>query len=223
MFEERGLAAAAVARREAVGQQTDRPRQRRAGSGTSSRPAAVVRAQMTVRDVSPNGGLDFEGIASAYEQPYEMYDAFGIYSEVVSLGAGTRTLARADLDVPLVLQHDSMRRIARTSNGSLQIRESQHGLEVNAPGLDPDDKDVAYIVPKIRAGLVDEMSFMFSITRGSWSPDFTEYRIQEYDLHRGDVSIVGYGANPNTSANIRTQQTGADLIPINETQLLRYV
>jgi hypothetical protein len=37
-----------------------------------------------------------------------------------------------------------------------------------------------------------------------WSPDYTEYRIDAFDIHRGDVSIVGYGANPATTAELRT-------------------
>jgi hypothetical protein len=42
------------------------------------------------------------------------------------------------------------------------------------------------------------MSFKFRITRGEWSPDWDEFHIKEYDIHRGDVAIVGYGANPHT-------------------------
>jgi HK97 family phage prohead protease len=130
-----------------------------------------------------------------------MWDAFGPYTEVVSAGAGAESLARADLDVPLVLQHQDLRRIARTTNGSLLLEESDAGLRVLAPALDPEDQDVAYIVPKLRAGLIDEMSFKFRIGAGTWSPDYTEYRIQAYDIHRGDVAIVGYGANPHTAGS----------------------
>jgi hypothetical protein len=63
---------------------------------------------------------------------------------------------------------------------------------------------VAYIAPKLRSGLIDEMSFAFRIESGQWSPDYTEYRINRYDIHRGDVAIVGYGANPYTAASLRT-------------------
>ncbi len=80
---------------------------------------------------------------------------------------------------------------------------TEEGLDVRAPGLDPHDVDVAYIAPKIRAGLVDEMSFMFRIDAGQWSPDYMEFRIERVDLHRGDVAIVGYGANPYTSSALR--------------------
>jgi hypothetical protein len=39
-----------------------------------------------------------------------------------------------------------------------------------------------------------------------WSPDYTEYRIQEVDLDRGDVSAVNYGANPYTSIAARSRE-----------------
>jgi phage head maturation protease len=64
---------------------------------------------------------------------------------------------------------------------------------------------VAYIAPKLRSGLVDEMSFAFRIESGQWSPDYTEYRINRFDIHRGDVAIVGYGANPYTVGSLRQE------------------
>ena len=114
-----------------------------------------------------------------------------------------------------------MRRIARTTNGTLLLSESSDGLHVEAPTLDMGDQDVAYIVPKLRAGLIDEMSFAFRIVRGQWSPDYSEYRIEEFDLHRGDVAIVGYSANPYTEAG--TRQRGVDLITEAETRMLDYI
>ena len=104
-----------------------------------------------------------------------------------------------------MLAHDQLRRIARTTNGTLVLDEDGRGLHVLAPDLDPDDADVAYIAPKLRKGLIDEMSFAFRIVRGVWSPDYTEYRIHTYDIHRGDVAIVGFGANPYTSGGLRAK------------------
>ena len=58
------------------------------------------------------------------------------------------------------------------------------------------------IAPKLRAELIDEMSFMFRITAGHWSPDYTEFRINAVDINRGDVSAVNFGANPTTSVGV---------------------
>lgn len=199
------LQRAAEARRAGVRAPADRPRERRSAPEASPLVAsrAVVRRPVEVRDSSSGNGLDFTGYASVVEVGYEMYDMFGPYTEVVDRGAFNDSLARADLDVPLVLGHDSMRRIARTTNGTLALAMDDTGLRTDAPNLDPADADVAYIAPKLKSGLIDEMSFRFSITAGTWSPDYTEFRITGADIHRGDVSIVGYGANPNTSAQLR--------------------
>jgi HK97 family phage prohead protease len=198
------LAAAAAARAQNVRQRADRPSQRRCAEQSGSR--ATVRAALSgveVREAGDTGALEFLGHASVYEQAYEMWDMFGPYAEIVTEGAGTDSLARADLDVPLVLGHDQLRRLARTTTGTLLLAEDGNGLSVRAPQLDPADYDVAYIAPKLRSGLIDEMSFAFRIESGQWSPDYTEYRINRYDIHRGDVAIVGYGANPYTGATLR--------------------
>ncbi len=212
----------AMERAQNVRARADRPSQRRGAQQQGARAAMRAHASITLTrakdapadapDAPADGELDapallsFHGVASAYEAPYEMWDMFGPYNEVVSPGAGARSMARSDLDVPFVLGHDQLRRMARTTNGTLTLTETDEGLIVDAPALDPSDADVAYIAPKLRAGLVDEMSFAFRIVRGLWSPDYSEYRIEEYDIHRGDVAIVGYGANPTTSGALRSQR-----------------
>ena len=207
------LAAAAAARAQQVRQRADRPSQRRCAEQPTAR--AAVRASLSdvhVRAAGDDGGqLEFIGHASVYEQGYEMWDYYGPYTEIVSAGAAAESLARSDLDVPLVLGHDQLRRLARTTTGSLILAEDDRGLSVHAPALDPADYDVAYIAPKLRAGLIDEMSFAFRITAGQWSPDYSEYRITRFDIHRGDVAIVGYGAKPHTvGAGLRTPAPVAD-------------
>lgn len=219
--------AAAEARAAGVAAPTDRPRERRADEQVGTPPIVRLRAQSIQLDrvYGPGGGeagsLHFRGFASVYDTGYEMWDWAGPYTEQVISGAGKETLARDDLDVPLVLAHDSMRRIARTTNGTLTLSEETvdevSGLLADAPSLDPLDADVAYIAPKLETGLIDEMSFRFRIEAGSWSPDWMEYHIERYDIHRGDVAIVGYGANPHTQgAGLR----GVDLEGMTDRQLL---
>lgn len=197
---------AAQRRGNEVRQRGDRPSRRR-NEEAGGRPAARVHlADVQVRDSQAGDGLvQFDGHASVTEAPYEMWDWYGPYTEVVSASAFDNTLNRADLDVPLVLGHDQLRRMARTTTGTLHLSMDGQGLRTLAD-LDPTDHDVAYILPKLRSGLVDEMSFAFRIVRGLWSPDYTEYRIEEVDIHRGDVAIVGYGASPHTDAGVRSGQ-----------------
>jgi HK97 family phage prohead protease len=186
-----------------VRQRADRPSKRHDEAGRAAARAHL--SGVNVRNAEDGSGLvRFEGHASVTESPYEMWDFFGPYSEVVSASAFDVTLQRAGLDVPFVLGHDQLRRMARTTNGSLQLSMDDSGLLTRAD-LDPTDKDVEYILPKLRSGLIDEMSFAFRIVRGLWSPDYTEYRVEEVDIHRGDVAIVGFGANPSTDAGLRAE------------------
>lgn len=193
---------AAEQRGQQIRQVTDRPSRRRSSvEGRGAYVGASARIELRVTAVESTG-LTFTGIASVTERGYSMWDAFGEYEEIVSRDAFGETLQRDGLDVPLVIGHDQLRRIARTTNDTLQLAQGTDGLEVRA-SLDADDSDVQYVQMKMRQGLLDEMSFGFRIDSGSWSPDYTQYRIQAVDLHRGDVSIVGWGANPYTSGAIR--------------------
>lgn len=154
------------------------------------------------------GTARFEGFASVTGQNYRMWDYYGEYDENVEVGAFEESLAMSDLDVPLVLGHDSMRRLALLSSPAnefspLELTEvtdgDTTGLKSVAPSMDLEDPDVAYIVPKLEKQLIKEMSFRFVILAGRWNDEFTQYTIQRVDIHRGDVSIVGYGANPHTA------------------------
>jgi HK97 family phage prohead protease len=202
------LREAAQARSRGTRAPGDRPSHRRCEREASARswtPAHSSRIE--IRAASDDGGaLVFDGFASVTDRGYEMWDAFGPYTEYVHVGAFTETLS-ATPDVPLVLDHVSSRRIARTGNerSPLVLTEVTQGdvtgLHVLAPSLDMSDPDTAYIVPKLRSGLIDEMSFRFMITAGRWSDDWEEYHIHSVDIDRGDVSIVGYGANPFTTGS----------------------
>lgn len=208
--------AAAAARALALRAPADRPSRRRCSPDPMSGRWTTVPAQVELRSPAEEGGpLHFRGVASVYEREYDMWDEFGLYTEVVSAGAAD-DLGRDDLDVPLVLGHDSLRRIARTTNGTLTLSQDEVGLLVDAPKLDPRDADVAYIAPKILAQLITEMSFMFRIESGLWSPDYMQFRINRFTIHRGDVSIVGYGANPWTGehTDLRAAPATASRRPI---------
>ena len=216
--------AAAEARAVGVRAHADRPSQRRCGEEAGT--LAAVRAyapSLRLADSDSGDGLTFRGFATVYNAGYQMWDMFGPYTEQVMSGAGATSLARDDLDVPLVLNHDSLRRIARTTNGTLSLSETteddREGLLVLAPDLEPADADVAYIAPKLRSGLVDEMSFRFRIVRGEWSSTWAEYHINEYDIHRGDVAIVGYGANPHTQGAGLRGSSLPDLRDLTDSQL----
>ena len=175
----------------------DRPRERRSLDGSP----AVVRARFRGTVTRAAGGAGpalFVGYASVTETPYTMFDFFGDYSETVSMGAFGPTLA-ADPSTEFVVNHGHGGQIplAHTRNQTLRISEDETGLRVEAD-LDPTRHDVHDVLAALERGDLAEMSFRFQIIRGQWSPDYSEFRIDEVDLDRGDVSVVNFGANPHT-------------------------
>lgn len=157
-----------------------------------------LRAKKVMRDDME--WYEVEGYASSFERGYEMWDAFGPYTEVVTKGAADATLA-ADPEVVFRFNHAGTP-MASTRNGRLQLWADDAGLGQRA-WLNPKRSDVQLLVQAIEDQDVREQSFMFRITSGTWSPDYTEYRINSFDLERGDVGPVTYGANPHTTVSAR--------------------
>jgi HK97 family phage prohead protease len=149
-----------------------------------------------------------QGVASVTDTPYEMWDMFGPYDEIVARRAFTETLA-ADPDVAFLTNHRGVT-MARTTNGTLILAMSDAGLAADA-WLNPKRQDVSDLVIAIDDKNIDEMSFAFMLEDGRWSEDFTSYTITKLSIHRGDVSAVNYGANPYTSIAARSREILADL------------
>lgn len=176
------------------------------GKVGGSRERRSYSAKLEVR-AKPNGTggtrYSLRGYASVYNSPYEMWDPYGEYQEVVRDGAGKKTLSE-NPDVVFLFNHDAMP-LARTKAGSLTLAEDSNGLEMDAPDLNGDRDCVRAVVQAVEEGVLDEMSFAFRVTRQMWSPDYDQRDILEYNLNRGDVSVVTFGANPATSIAFRAQ------------------
>lgn len=167
---------------------------RAAASGIVRRAFPVeleVRAKKGATGVST-----IEGYASVTEQPYEMWDMFGSYNEVLRTGSFAKTLSETP-QVQLLLNHSGLA-MAYTQAGTLRLSEDTVGLHMQAD-VNTKRSDVNDMLLAMEERSVDEMSFAFRVTRQLWSPDYDQRDIQEVDLHRGDVSVVNFGANPATS------------------------
>ncbi|MBE5453499.1 HK97 family phage prohead protease [Mycobacteroides abscessus] len=153
--------------------------------------------------------ITLTGYASTFE-PYEMYGgpAAGGWIEQLDKGAFTNTL-REKPDLHLLINHEGMP-LARTKSGTLQLGVDRHGLKVVSK-LDRSDPDVQRLEPKMRRKDMDEMSFAFRVKGQKWecTEDYPDdnyaYRtITEVSLHKGDVSVVNFGANPTTNAELKS-------------------
>lgn len=149
-------------------------------------------------ELRDNGNtLTFTGYASTFGQAYDM----GWFNETVQRGAFTKTLSE-NPDVRLLINHDGLP-LARTKSGTLKLSQDTTGLHAEA-SLDASDPDVARVRPKLERGDLGEMSFAFRVVKDEWSSDLTDRSLTEISLKDGDVSIVTYPANPNTSAALRS-------------------
>jgi HK97 family phage prohead protease len=174
----------------------DRPRQRRSSEQAGSRAVARgILHDVEVRAATAAAPLNFRGYASVTETAYDMWDMFGPYTETIARGAFAQTLTDG-ADVAFLLNHGGMT-LARTTSGTLRLAEDDTGLLTDAD-LDEQNTVVRDMASGLRRGDLTEMSFAFRIIRGTWSPDYTAYRIEQVDMNRGDVSVVNYGANPGT-------------------------
>lgn len=197
---------AARARAEAVRTLADRPKERRLSEDGPITPRTRAALTMRSADTIERNGLTvvhIGGYASTTEDPYEMYDMFGPYTEIVSAGAFGKTLAAGPL-VEFVVNHAAGGGLpmAHTRNDTLELAEDKVGLDYNA-FADPSRSDVDTLVKALKRGDMAEASFRFRITAGMWSPDYTEFRINEVDLDGGDVSAVNFGANPSATSGLR--------------------
>lgn len=148
------------------------------------------------------------GTASVTEKRYPMWDMFGPYDEIVDQNAFTDTLARKP-DVSYLVNHRGLT-MARTANGTLLLSSDSKGLQTEA-FVNPKRADVADLIIAVQDRDITEMSFAFRIDEGEWNEDFTEFRILQVDLDRGDVSAVNYGANPYTSVAARQAEVMEDV------------
>jgi HK97 family phage prohead protease len=144
-----------------------------------------------------------EGYYTVYERGYEMWDEHGPYIEVVSSGAGDKTTA-ANPDVIFLVNHRGLA-MARSIAGTLELWSDTTGGGDRA-WLNPQRQDVKDLVLGIDDKTITEQSFSFLIEAGRWNSDFSQYRIDLYNLDRGDTSAVNYGANPQTSIAARARE-----------------
>ena len=149
--------------------------------------------------------VQLDGVASVVETWYEMWDPWGGYQEKVAKGAFDKTLA-AGPDVAFLLNHRGMTMARTKVSKTLKLWTNEQGSLATEALLNPERQDVKDLRLAVDDGDIDQMSFAFMITDGSWNFDYTEFTITEVDLDRGDVSAVNYGANPYTSISARAKQ-----------------
>lgn len=124
----------------------------------------------------------------------------GMFMESIARGAFTDAIGRDD--VVFLINHEGLP-LARTRSGTMTLKEDDHGLYMEAR-LDPRDPDVRSIVPKMKRGDLDKMSFAFIPETQEWdeSGDMPRRTIKRVSLY--DVSIVTTPAYDGTEIGLRS-------------------
>jgi len=144
-----------------------------------------------------DGTVRVEGYAAVFDQAA---DIGGWFTESIARGAFKDAINRDD--VVFLINHDGLP-LARTRSGTLELKEDETGLWMGAD-LDPEDPDVRSIVPKMKRGDLDKMSFAFRVKKEEWDETVDPPRrtIRAVDLV--DVAIVTTPAYDGTSIALRS-------------------
>ena len=154
-----------------------------------------------VRFEENEGKMILEGYAIVFEEETLIGDEERGFKEVISRTALQDTLMK---DVPLKYNHmDSFLILARTKNKSLVLSVDNIGLKVHAELIDTHSNEDVYKM--VRAGLLDKMSFAFTVSKQSWdrSGKVPVRRIESID-RLFDVSVVDVPAYDGTSIYSRS-------------------
>ena len=143
-----------------------------------------------------------EGYAAIFEEPTVLYEYDGIeYKEVIDRHA----FDDADLtDVPFKYNHDDGSMVmARTRNKSLELIVDEHGLKVRANLAKTTVGTDMY--ESIKSGLIDKMSFAFTVREQSYDVKTHTRRIVKINKVY-DVSAVDIPAYDGTELQARSTE-----------------
>lgn len=144
-----------------------------------------------------DGKMIIEGYAVVFDSP-----AKHGFTEIIDKNAFNGCDMK---DVPLKYNHDDSHLIlARTRNNSLQLTIDDKGLLIRAELIDTTSNIDIY--KAIKAGLLDKMSFAFTVTDEEWDYNTDTRRILAIDK-LWDVSVVDTPFYDTTSIYARALST----------------
>ena len=148
-----------------------------------------------------------DGYATTFDEPYELYrDGKYVVMEKVDRNAFDDTYME-----DTIFQYDHSGMVyARTRNNTLKLETNDHGLKVTADlGSTEASRGVWDAIDK---GLIDRMSFAFTVTGDSYEEEEQEngdiilLRTIKKIGRLYDVSAVSFPANEGTSISARTKE-----------------
>lgn len=154
-----------------------------------------------LRTEEAEGKMILEGYAIVFESETLIGDEEHGFKEIIDKDSLKESQMK---DVPLKYNHmDNFLILARTKNKSLTLEVDEKGLKVHAELLDTEfNKDIYKMV---QAGLLDKMSFAFTVAKQSWDRSGKVPVRRILGIERlYDVSIVDTPAYDATSIHARS-------------------
>lgn len=163
-----------------------------------------------------DGEMIIEGYAAVFDSETLIGDeSFGFYEKIDREAFDGANLK----DVPLKYNHsDAVPILARTRNKSLELSVDEKGLFISAKLIDTQDCKDMY--KRIKAGLIDKMSFAFTVKEAGeeWEKGNPPHRtIKKFD-RIFDVSVVDTPAYEDTSIYARSLKKSEDFLKTVETE-----
>lgn len=174
-----------------------------------------IRDELPERELREGAGLEIRAKGSAPKIglfiPFESrsLEMFG-FTEVIAPGAFRRSIAngrrardRGDRtgDIKALWQHNSAIVLGRQANGTLELRETDKGLDAEIT-LNPAIAAHRDALDMIDGGLVDGSSFGFEVVKESWNEDTMTRTLEEVKLF--EVSPVTFPAYPRSASEMRS-------------------
>jgi HK97 family phage prohead protease len=155
-------------------------------------------------------GMSFEGYASVFNSDSEPLP----FIERVAPGAFKRSLTTRNR-IMLLWNHDHSQPLASTRNGSLNLTEDSVGLKVRATL--PDTQLGRDIKTLVQTGVIDSMSFGFSVKKDTWSADGNIRTLQDVTLY--EVSLVSSPAYEGTAGTVSVREINPEVLADSLTKL----
>ncbi len=164
-------------------------------------PKEIERRYLTVEMRAADGDqMIVEGTPIVYEQETDL----GWFREKIARGAAHQALTTSDIF--LLFNHDPNLPLARTKNNTLSAWEEDDGVHMKAD-LSKSEKGPG-LYRDIKAGLIDKMSFAFTVKKQTWVEEAgkTDLRIVDEIEQLYDLSPVTYPAYQQTQLTARSAE-----------------
>lgn len=130
----------------------------------------------------------------------------GEFVEQVRSGTWKRAISRKD-DIPMLLNHDKMKKLASTKEGTLRLTEDNIGLYAEARVFDP------YVIDKAKNKKLVGWSFGFAQPKDSWGK--TDAGVDRRYLEDLDITEVSLLDDTRTPAYYGTSIESRDNQEVN--------